>query len=96
MSIFGDHKGVFDVIRPRRIHLTFGVRRRGVTLIGAVLFIAVALGVIIGGLVFYQQASTAAMTRNTIQQLTAYGSEIRALCERTSPDDCLAFSLFFR
>jgi hypothetical protein len=52
--------------------------------------------VIIGGLVFYQQASTAAMTRNTIQQLTAYGSEIRALCERTSPDDCLAFSLFFR
>ncbi|MBL4558474.1 MAG: hypothetical protein JKP98_19585 [Rhodobacteraceae bacterium] len=49
------------------------------------MFIAVALGVIIGGLVFYQQASTAAMTRNTIQQLTAYGSEIRALCERPVP-----------
>jgi hypothetical protein len=64
--------------------LSFGVRRRGVTLIEAVLFIAVALGVIIGGLVFYQQASTALMARNTIQQLTAYGSEIRSLYERTN------------
>jgi hypothetical protein len=62
--------------------LAFGVRRRGVTLIEAVLFIAVALGVIAGGLVFYQQASTALMTRNAIQQLTAYASEIRALYER--------------
>jgi len=37
-------------------------RNRAVTLIEAVLYISIALALIVGGLVFYQQASTAAKT----------------------------------
>jgi hypothetical protein len=41
--------------------------RRAVTLIEVVLFIAIALGITIGGLVFYQQASTARQTQETVR-----------------------------
>lgn len=53
--------------------------RRGVTLIEAVLFIAVSLGLIVGGLVFYQQASLAARTQETIRLFSAIVQETRAL-----------------
>jgi hypothetical protein len=53
--------------------------RRAVTLIEAVLFIAIALGLIIGGLVFFQQASTAQRTTETIRLITGLVSEVRAM-----------------
>jgi Tfp pilus assembly protein PilV len=53
--------------------------RRAVTLIEAVLFIAVALGLIVGGLVFYQQAQTARQTQEAVRLTQAIVSESRAL-----------------
>ena len=53
--------------------------RRGVTLIEAVLFISVALGLIVGGLVFYQQASLAARTQDAARQFSALVQETRSL-----------------
>lgn len=58
--------------------------RRGVTLIEAVLFTAVALGIIVGGLVFFQQASLAGRTKDTTQLLAAISTEVRALFGRHS------------
>lgn len=53
-------------------HLLAGTRRkRAVTLIEAVLYISVALALIVGGLVFYQQASTAGKTNAFIRQISA-------------------------
>jgi type II secretory pathway pseudopilin PulG len=56
--------------------------RRGVTLIEAVLFIAVALALIVGGLVFFQQAQTARRANETIRLLSALSTEARALFGR--------------
>jgi hypothetical protein len=53
--------------------------RRGVTLIEAVLFIAVALGLIVGGPVFYQQATLAARTQETVRLFSAIVQETRGL-----------------
>ena len=53
--------------------------RRGVTLLEAVLFIAVALGLIVGGLVFYQQATLAARTQDAARQFSALVQETRSL-----------------
>lgn len=53
--------------------------RRGVTLIEAVLFIAVALGLIVGGLVFYQRATLASRTAEAVRQFSAIAQETRAL-----------------
>jgi hypothetical protein len=52
--------------------------RRGVTLIEAVLFISIALGLIVGGLVFFQQASLAARTNDAVRSLSSIASETRA------------------
>ena len=52
--------------------------RRGVTLIEAVLFISIALGLIVGGLVFFQQASLAARTNDAVRSISGLASEIRA------------------
>jgi hypothetical protein len=57
--------------------------RRAVTLIEAVLFIAVALTLIVGGLVFYRQASTGAMTQRLISLISALSVEMNAIHERT-------------
>ena len=59
--------------------------RRGVTLIEAVLFIAVALGLIVGGLVAFQQAQLAARTNQAARSLSAIASEVRAQYRR-QPD----------
>ena len=63
--------GTLKVPQPAR-------RRRGVTLIEAVLYIAVALALIVGGLVFYQQASTAARINSLVTMLTSVIAEARA------------------
>lgn len=59
--------------------------RRGVTLIEAVLFISIALGLIVGGLVFFQQASLAARTNDAVRGISAIASETRA-AYRTQDD----------
>ena len=53
--------------------------RRGVTLIEAVLFIALALGLIVGGLVFYQQASRAARVNEQVRLFSSMFTEVQAL-----------------
>ena len=60
------------------IRLIKGRGRRGVTLIEAVLFISIALGLIVGGLVFFQQASLAARTNDAVRSLSSIASETRA------------------
>jgi hypothetical protein len=54
-------------------------RNRAVTLIEAVLYISIALALIVGGLVFFQQASTAAKTSTMVRQLSAVLAEARVL-----------------
>ena len=63
--------GTLKVPQPAR-------RRRGVTLIEAVLYIAIALALIVGGLVFYQQASTASRMNTTVTLLSSLLSETQA------------------
>jgi type II secretory pathway pseudopilin PulG len=53
-------------------------RNRAVTLIEAVLYIAIALALIVGGLVFFQQASNAAKTSAMVRQFSAILAEARA------------------
>ena len=60
--------------------------RRGVTLIEAVLFISVALGLIVGGLVFYQQASRSATHQAVVRQLQAVQGELRAMYQVSNWD----------
>lgn len=52
---------------------------RGVTLTEAALFISVALGLIVGGLVFYQQAARASQWQDFRRALEVLHSEIRAM-----------------
>ena len=54
-------------------------RVHGVTLIEAVLFISIALALIVGGLVFYQQASLAMRTAAVVRYTQAVVVESRAL-----------------
>jgi len=59
-------------------------RRRGVTLIEAVLYISIALALIVGGLVFYQQASTAARINSLVTMLSSVIAEARAAQSESS------------
>jgi hypothetical protein len=54
-------------------------RKRGVTLIEAVLYTAIALTLTVGGLVFFQQASLAQRTSAGAREISAIASEVRAL-----------------
>jgi type II secretory pathway pseudopilin PulG len=54
-------------------------RKRGVTLIEAVLYISIALALIVGGLVFFQQASLAQRTNSAVRNISAMASETRGL-----------------
>jgi hypothetical protein len=54
-------------------------RFRSVTLIEAVLFISIALGVIVGGLVFFRQAQTASRTMETVRLFQAILTESKVL-----------------
>jgi hypothetical protein len=62
-------------------------RNRAVTLIEAVLYIAIALALIVGGLVFFQQASTAAKTNTMVRQLSAILAEARVLVKGLPESD---------
>ena len=55
------------------------IRRRGVTLIEAVLYISIALALIVGGIGFFQQASVAQRANNAVRNISALASEVRAL-----------------
>jgi type II secretory pathway pseudopilin PulG len=54
-------------------------RKRGVTLIEAVLYISIALALIVGGLVFFQQASLAQRVNSAVRNISAVASETRSL-----------------
>jgi hypothetical protein len=58
-------------------------RRKAVTLIEAVLFISIAMAVIVGGLVFYQQASLAMKVMNVKRHVEAAIVETRAIQNQT-------------
>jgi hypothetical protein len=59
-------------------------RSRGVTLIEAVLYIAIALALIVGGLVFYQQTLTASRMNSTVRLMTALVAEMRIVARETN------------
>ncbi len=59
--------------------MRFPGTRRAVTLIEAVLFIAVALSLIVGGLVFYKQARTASQTQEFVRVISALVAEARTM-----------------
>jgi len=71
------------------------IRQSGVTLIEAVLFISVALGLIVGGIVFYRQASLASRVGEQVRMLSALSQEFRIIAARdpmvqyTDVDDLL-------
>lgn len=54
-------------------------RKRGVTLIEAVLFISISLGLIVGGIVFFQQANTSSRTNDVVRNISGLASQIRSL-----------------
>jgi hypothetical protein len=58
------------------------LRQRAVTLIEAVLFIAIALGLIVGGLVFFEQASIARQTTEFSRLVNAVATESMILIRR--------------
>jgi uncharacterized protein HemX len=69
-------KSILNLVRktPRKAE-----RKRGVTLIEAVLFISIALGLIVGGIVFFQQASLAQRVQGAVRTISSIASETRAL-----------------
>ncbi|MCA3446241.1 MAG: hypothetical protein INF93_05900 [Rhodobacter sp.] len=62
-------------------------RKRGVTLIEAVLYISIALALIVGGLVFFQQASLAQRTNSAVRNISAIASETRGLYQQANNFD---------
>ncbi|MCA3500544.1 MAG: hypothetical protein IOC98_11005 [Rhodobacter sp.] len=64
--------GTLKVPQPAR-------RRRGVTLIEAVLYIAISLALIVGGLLFYQQASLQSRTNDTARAFAAMIADLRVM-----------------
>lgn len=70
--------------------MTRSTRYRGVTLIEAVLYISIAMGLIVGGLQFYQQASTALRTEQTVRLATALVAEAHGLYRRGGLPDAAA------
>jgi type II secretory pathway pseudopilin PulG len=65
-------------------------RKRGVTLIEAVLYISIALALIVGGLVFFQQASLAQRTNSAVRNISAIASETRGLYQQQNSFDGLS------
>ena len=52
---------------------------RGATLIEAVLFTVIALGFVVGGIVFFEQASKSARTNDAVRMLAMLQSQVRAV-----------------
>ncbi len=59
-------------------------RERGATLIEAVLFSVIALGLVIGGIVFFEQASLSSRTNDAIRLMASLPTQIRALYQSQS------------
>ena len=57
---------------------------RGATLIEAVLFTVIALGLVIGGIVFFEQASMSARTNDSVRMMASLQSQVRALFQSQS------------
>ena len=57
---------------------------RGATLIEAVLFTVIALGLVSGGVVLYEQASKSSRSNETVRMLTSLQSQVRALFQSQS------------
>ena len=57
-------------------------RKRGVTLIEAVLYISIALALIVGGLVFFRQASVAQRINSAVRNLSSIAAETRGLYQQ--------------
>jgi hypothetical protein len=57
-------------------------RKRGVTLIEAVLYISIALALIVGGLVFFQQALVAQRINIAVRNISAIAAETRFLYQQ--------------
>lgn len=57
---------------------------RGATLIEAVLFTVIALGIVSGGVLLYEQATRSARTNETVRMLTSLQSQTRALFQTQS------------
>lgn len=57
---------------------------RGATLIEAVLFTVIALGLVSGGVVLYEQALKSSRTNETVRMLTSLQSQVRALFQSQS------------
>lgn len=55
------------------------LKERGATLIEAVLFTVIALGLIAGGIAFFEQASTSAKTNDAVRMIASLQSQVRAL-----------------
>ena len=52
---------------------------RGATLIEAVLFTVIALGLVIGGIVYFEQASKSVRTNDAVRMMASLQSQVRAL-----------------
>lgn len=72
------------------------IRRRGVTLIEAVLYISIALALIVGGIGFFQQASVAQRTNNAVRNISALASEVRALYSQANTFEGLDTTVMIR
>jgi hypothetical protein len=81
----GARLGIGTVAGARKMNEIAGKTRRrsAVTLIEAVLFISIALAVIVGGLVFYAQASLAMKVMNVKRHVQAAIVETRAIQDQT-------------
>ena len=69
------------VVRMRRNRARKGVinkRAKGFTLIEIVLVLAVGLGLIIGGVVFYRQASENSEYNDAVRRINALSAEVRS------------------
>jgi hypothetical protein len=66
-------------------------RLRGVTLIEAVLYIAIALALIVGGLLFYQQASVASRTNYIARVYAALLAETRVVAGEVASLNAMNF-----
>lgn len=59
--------------------LSAATRKRGISLIEAVLYLVIALAVIVGGIVFFQQAQLSNQITDTARMSTGVSSQVRGL-----------------
>ncbi|HDZ51552.1 hypothetical protein LCGC14_0111780 [marine sediment metagenome] len=78
--------GVFVINTVRKWKVTLNspsfensIRKRGISLIEAVLYLVIALSVIVGGIVFFQQAQLSNQITDTARMSTGVSSQVRGL-----------------